>query len=189
MTRVTIPSELMTRVAAGEEKAFEELFRLTYRPLFSFLLSLTADQEKASDLMQETYLRVYISAGRYKDFGNPMAWIMKIGKNLFLMDRRKKENSIIYVENPGEVVPEIPFDSISDIEARETLRILFEILTPQERTIVTLHEISGFRNREIAELLELPIGTVLSKYYRAIGKMKKKAQEEGFTGEGDRDEQ
>ncbi|MBQ2845755.1 MAG: hypothetical protein IJE75_01280 [Firmicutes bacterium] len=114
MAKVTIPSDLMTRIAGRDEKAFEELYRLTYRPLFSFLLSLTADQEKARDLMQETYLSVFISAGQYRDQGNPMAWIMKIGKNLFLMDKRNRDSGLIYVEDPTESAPEIPFDNIGD---------------------------------------------------------------------------
>ncbi len=184
MTRVTIPSELMTRIAGGDEKAFEELYRLTYKPLFSFLLSLTADQEKAGDLMQETYLRVFVSASRYRDMGNPLAWIMKIGKNLFLMEKRKT-GSIVYVEDPAESAAEISFDSIEDREAKEMLQILFAVLSPEERIIVILHDMSGFRNREIAEILELPIGTVLSKYHRAIVKMRKKAQTEGLAEEKD----
>ena len=179
MAKVAIPSHLMPRIADGDEKAFEELYRLTYRPLFSFILSMTADEEKARDLMQETYLRVYVSAGRYRDLGNPLAWIMKIGKNLVLMDKRNKDSSLIFMEEPELNAPEISFDSITDMEARETLQLLFESLSAEERSIVSLHDLSGFRHREIAEILELPLGTVLSKYNRAVRKMRESFQAEG----------
>lgn len=182
MAKVTIPSDLMTRIAGRDEKAFEELYRLTYRPLFSFLLSLTADQEKARDLMQETYLSVFISAGQYRDQGNPMAWIMKIGKNLFLMDKRNRDSGLIYVEDPTESAPEIPFDNIGDYESREILQNLFEVLSTEERTIVVLHDLWGFRHREIAEILDVPTGTVLSKYHRSIKKLREKARSEGLGG-------
>lgn len=178
MSKVTVPSQLMARIADGDENAFEELYRLTYKPLFSFILSLTADEEKTRDIMQETYLNVYMSASRYRDKGNPLAWIMKIGKNIFLMEKRRKDSNIIFMEDPDSYVPGISYDSIENIEARETLQMLFESLTLQERSIVTLHDLSGFRHREIADILELPIGTVLSKYHRAVGKLKKKAQTE-----------
>ena len=180
MAKVVIPSDLMSRVAGGDEKAFEELYRLTYRPLFSFLLSLTADQESASDLMQETYLSVYVSAHKYREQGNPLAWIMKIGKNLFLMGKRRKDNNLIFLEDPGEGRQDIAFDSIEDGESRELLQMLFEILSQEERSIVTLHDLSGFKHREIAEILGLPVGTVLSKYHRATKKMRERAQEEGW---------
>jgi RNA polymerase sigma-70 factor (ECF subfamily) len=180
MAKVQIPSGLIGRIADGDEKAFEELYRLTYRPLFSFLLSLTADHESAKDLMQETYLSVFVSAHRYRERGNPLAWIMKIGKNLFLMKKRKRESGMIYLEDAGDTAPEIPYSMIEDIEARETLRSLFEVLGREERSIVALHDLSGFRHREIAEIMDLPVGTVLSKYNRAIRKMREYARREGW---------
>ncbi len=180
MAKAVISSDLMQRVASGDEKAFEELYRLTYRPLFSFLLSLTADQESAKDLMQETYLSIFVSAPKYREQGNPLAWIMKIGKNLFLMGKRSKESSTVFLEDSGESINEISFNSVEDIEARELLQTLFAILSREERSIVTLHDLSGFRHREIAEILEMPVGTVLSKYYRAVRKMREKARKEGW---------
>ncbi len=180
MAKATIPSDLMAKVASGDEKAFEELYRLTYRPLFSFLLSLTADQENARDLMQETYLSVFVSAKNYREQGNPLAWIMKIGKNLFLMGKRNKDNNIILLEDTDESFREISFNSIEDIETRELLQMLFMILSREERSIIALHDLSGFKHREIAEILEIPVGTVLSRYHRAIRKMREKARAEGW---------
>lgn len=165
-------SDLLFRVADGDEKAFEELYRLTYKPLFSFLVSLTTNLEDARDILQETYLKVFVSAHLYKNSGNPLAWIMKIGKNIFLMQERSHKNDFVYMDNRDAVPPEIPFDNISDFETRELIQELFQILTQQERSIIVLHEISGFKHREIADLLDLPLGTVLSKYNRAIRKLR-----------------
>ena len=174
MEKVAIPTDLLPRIAGGDEKAFEELYRITYRPVFSFLLSLTGNQDDARDLMQETYLKVFVSAHLYKERGNPLAWIMKIGKNLFLTERRNSKAGIIYLEDCREQQEDIHFDTITDVETRDLLRRLFALLTPEERIIVTLHDISGFKYREIAELTDLPLGTVMSKHHRAFRKLKEK---------------
>ena len=182
MGKVAIPPNLIPMVAAGDQNAFEELYRLTYRPLFSFLVSLTSNQEDASDLLQETYLKVYTSASRYTERGNSLAWIMKIGKNLFLMQQRSRKNDFVYLDDRDSGAAEIPFDNIADSETRTVIQEMFDALSREERTIVVLHEISGFKHKEIADLLELPLGTVLSKYNRAINKLRSQAD---LTENGD----
>ena len=175
MKQVMIPPELMRKVAEGDKQAFEQLYYLTYKPVFSFLLSLTMNREDAGDLLQETYLRVYGSAHLYRD-GNPMAWIMKIAKNLFLMDKRKKSAR---PESGGDTqqLAADDFSSIEDAETRILLEQLFEKLTQEEREIIVLHITGGFRHREIAKILDVPLGTVLSKYSRALKKLKASASE------------
>ena len=188
MRKIPLSSDLMVLVAKGDEKAFEDLYKATYRQLFSFLLSLTADQDTARDIMQETYLKVYVSAQKYRDKGNLLAWIMTIGKNQFLMQKRKEKGDVVYIDDSTDSIREMSFDGISDLEARETLEMMFRILSRQERCIVTLHDISGFKHREIAELIELPTATVISKYNRAMRKMREEAHEMGSTGDEDHNE-
>lgn len=170
MGKVHIPPELMQRIASGDDRAFEQLYRLTFRPVYSFLLSMTANHDDAMDILQETYIRVHGSAHLYREQGNPMAWIMTIARNLFLMEKRKRR--ALPVE-AGELAArdEPSFDDIADHETRMFLRELFENLTEEERTIVVMHAISGFRHREIAEIMDLPLGTVLSKYNRSMKKL------------------
>ena len=174
MNHVFIPADLLPKIAQGNKDAFEQLYQLTYKPVFSFLLSLTMNQDDAKDLLQETYLRVYGSAHLYHH-GNPMAWIMKIGKNLFLMEKRKKKpEPISDPENKKDV--RIDWDSVENVETRIFLEQLFQVLTEEEREIVVMHVTAGFRHREIAEILDIPIGTVLVKYNRAMKKLKKSAK-------------
>lgn len=182
MEKVAIPTDLLPRIAGGDEKAFEELYRLTYRAVFSFLLSLTANQDDARDLMQETYMKVFVSARLYQERGNPLAWIMTIGKNLFLMGSRKRKSGIVYLDDCTEWATDIPFDSVSDLETRDILRRLFAELSAEERSVVTLHDISGFTFREIAELLDIPHGTVMSKYHRAFSKLRERSKQTETKG-------
>ena len=175
MKQVLIPPDLLPRIASGDEEAFEQLYNLTYRPVFSFLLSLTMNQDDAKDLLQETYLRVYGCAHMYRE-GNPMSWIMKISKNLFLMDRRKRKPQPVFGGKSENHVP-VSLDCIEDVETRILLEQLFVKLTPEEREIVVMHITCGFRHREIAQILDKPLGTVLAKYNRAMKKLKKGADE------------
>ncbi len=171
MDKVLVPDLLMAQVAKGDHGAFEQLYILTYRPVYAFLLSLTLNQDDAKDLMQETYIRVHGSAHLYKGGGNVMAWIMKIAKNLFLMEQRKRCLEQVYLEDYMSAEGDIPFDDISRFETREFFKELFTKLDDDERNIVILHVVAGFKHREIAELLNHPVGTVTSKYKRAIAKL------------------
>ena len=176
MGKVHIPPDLMQQIASGDEQAFEQLYKLTFKPVYSFLLSMTANQDDAMDILQETYIRVHGSAHLYKEQGNPMAWSMTIARNLFLMEKRKKKAWPIETEELA-ARNEPSFDHIADHETKLFLKELFTNLSEEERTIVVMHAISGFRHREIAEIMNLPLGTVLSKYNRSMKKLATSARE------------
>lgn len=176
--KVYVPADLMGKVASGDDKAFEDLYYLTYKPLYSFLLALTKNHEDASDLMQETYIKVRGAAHLYKD-KNPMAWIMKIAKNEFLMNIRKNKNVryCSYEEYFNEV--SVNVDCIENAETRIYLEKLFKSIAADELEIIVMHTSMGMTHKEISQTLGLPLGTVLSKYHRVIKKLKKLGQEDG----------
>lgn len=118
--RVKIDEALFDRIARSDKEAFEELYRVTYKPVYAFLVSLTQNQEDAKDLLQDTYLKIYGASKQYVSKGNPMAWIMKIAKNEFLMDYRRKQR---IDSNPIEDVSiAIPFNQIENAENRMLLQ-------------------------------------------------------------------
>ncbi len=174
--KIMIPPDLMPRVAAGDEEAFEQLYNLTYRALFSFLLSLTKNKDDSRDIMQETYLRVFGSAHLYKDKGNPVAWIMKIAKNLYLMEKRKPVNRLHLSQDYDKLSESIPYDSIGTTERRIFLEQIFKILSDEERHIILLHLVSDLTFKDISDTLGMPLSTVTSKYQRALAKLNKIAK-------------
>ena len=95
--KVYIDERLFERIRQGEQDAFRELYEVSYRPLYAFLLSHTMNSEDAQDLLQDTYIQIYNNSHMYKEQGNPMAWMMKIAKNLFLMKCRKDKGSIMTI--------------------------------------------------------------------------------------------
>ncbi len=64
--RVQIDEEIFSKIEHGDEKAFEELYYLTYKPLYAFLLSLTLNKEDAEDILQETYVKVHGACHLYQ---------------------------------------------------------------------------------------------------------------------------
>lgn len=169
--KVHIDGRLFERVRMGEQDAFRELYEASYKPLYAFLLSYTLNAEDAQDLLQETYIQILTNCQMYHEQGNPMAWMMKIAKNLFLMKcRKEKEKRNVSLE---DVENELGFEDISGIENRMVLEKMFELLSEDDRNLIILHDVSGLKHREIAKLLDLPLGTVISKYRRGIRKLQK----------------
>ena len=135
---------------------------------------MTMSREDAEDLLQETYIKVRGACHLYQKKGNPMAWIMKIAKNLFLMKcRSEKGKEIVNIENYEE---QLCFSQIPSMEDRILLEQLFQSVSVEDRDIIIMHVIMGMKHREIAEILEQPVGTVLSRYHRAMKILKQRAK-------------
>ena len=118
---------------------------------------------------------LYAAAAGYRSSGKPMAWILTITRNLCLMKLRERQKTAglpredweRYLDSREEITP----------EDRLVLTQCMRRLNDQERQIVVLHAVSGFKHREIAELMELPVSTVLSKYRRALKKLRQSLEE------------
>lgn len=168
--KVYIDERLFERIRQGEQDAFRELYEISYRPLYAFLLSHTMDSEDAQDLLQDTYIQIYKNCHMYKEQGNPMAWMMKIAKNLFLMKCRKDKEAGI---NYDDLENELGFEDMSSADNRMVLEKMFELLSVDDRNLIILHDVSGMKHREIAKLMDLPLGTVIARYNRGIRKLRK----------------
>ncbi|MGN1206059.1 MAG: RNA polymerase sigma factor [Eubacterium sp.] len=174
--KVYIDEELFERIQGGDKDAFKKLYETSYKPLYAFLLSLTQNSEDAKDLMQDTYLQIYQKSHLYKQEGNPMAWIMKIAKNLFLMKYRKeKEKQFVCYD---DMENELGFAKLGDIENKILLETMFSELSAEDREIIVMHDVAGLKFKEIAVALQKPMGTVLARYNRNIRKLQKKYSKE-----------
>ena len=104
-----------------------------------------------------------------------MAWILKVTRNLSLMKLRENKKE---TELPQEDwIPQE--ESLSEKSINKiVMNAALEVLSQEERQIVVLHSVSGLRHREIAGIMEIPLSTTLSKYRRALVKLKKYLKEE-----------
>ncbi len=175
--KVSVDKRLFQQIRLGDPDAFKELYEQTYKPLYAFLLSYTQNREDAQDLLQDTFLQILKNCHQYQERGNPMAWMMTIAKNQFLSHCRKIKADTLNYE---DLEHELGFDAMGNADNRLMLEKMFALLSEEDRNLIILHDISGLKYKEIAELLELPIGTVLSRYHRGIRKLQKEFGERRF---------
>lgn len=160
----------LARMAEHDQSALAELYRKTSASVYGFALSILKNAHDAEDVLHDCYITAYSAAAGYRSAGKPMAWILTITKNLCLMKIRERSRQ--------SDMPEEDWDrwldsgDISTQEARLVLAEYMKRLSDVERQIVVLHAVAGFKHREIAEMLELPLSNVLSKYNRALKKLK-----------------
>ena len=160
---------LIQRIAHGDQSALAVLYERYREAVFGYALSVMRNREQAEDALQETFLQVWSAAQRYIPRGkNPTTWLLGITKNIARSMRRKQ------LPLMDEDAPEIPedLDRYLQVENRMVTRAVMAKLQDAEREIVMLHAVAGLKHREIAQLLEMPLSTVLSKYNRALKKLR-----------------
>ena len=145
--------------------------------VYSFALSILKNTSDAEDALHDCFLDIYQAAEHYRPQGKPMAWIFTIVRNRCLQKLRERTRTADIPSEDWE--PYLQSRESITPEDRLLIGTCMERLNQQERQIVVLHAVSGFRHREIAQLLQLPLPTVLSKYHRALKKLKKYVTEGG----------
>ena len=156
--------------ANKDSAALSNLYEAVSSPVFAFALSLLKNQQDAEDVLHDCLINVWETAGKYKSSGKPMAWIMTICRNLSLNLLKDRSRS-------ADIAPEdwercLQAAEHASSEDKLFLRACMLRLSDAERRVLVLHAVSGFKHRDIAEFLDMPLPTVLSKYSRAVKKLK-----------------
>ena len=161
---------LLLLTGQGNREAFGLLYAKTRGAVYALALSLLGDAHEAQDIAQDAYVRVWESAPSYRPQGSPMAWLLTVARNLARSRLRQSGRQTTLDEEAWNAIPAAP-PGVSP-EDRQVLQEALARLEPEERQIILLHALSGLKHREIAQLLELPLSTVLSKYHRGLKKLK-----------------
>ncbi len=164
---------LISRVADGEKDALAALYKTVATDVYAYALSKTKNKADAEDVLSDTFVQIYRYAKRYEKMGKPMAWILTIATNLINRQFNLKNRSVSLEENQ----PAVEVSHYVDSSEQKTINNLFvkemlDKLGEEEREVVVLHLVSGLKHREIAKMLNKPLSTILSKYNRAIAKLK-----------------
>ena len=168
--RAAVRDEDILAVARTGPDALRRLYEKTSKGVYAYALSLLKNAHDAEDVCQETFLSIYDKAGDYEPQGKPMAWIITVAKRHALTVLRK-ERGKSYIEEAEKANAEA-FSRTENTEQRLLLQAATEVLNDDERQIVMLKAVAGMKAREIGKILGMPLNTVLSKYHRAIGKMR-----------------
>ena len=157
-------------IAKEDATAFEALYEQTRTAVYGFALSVLKNTHDAEDVLQESFVRIHYGAKDYTPTGKPMAWIMTITKNLCMRKFRERKNLSDLPQEDWELY--IEANERMSVDDKLVIEQVMKTLSDEERQIVVLHALSGFKHREIAKMLDLPLATVLSKYHRALKKLK-----------------
>ena len=162
--------QLLIHIAGGEREALAELYQRTRSAVYGLALSYLKNAQDAQDLTQDVYVQVWDRAEQYRLIGSPMGWLLAVCRNLCLMRLRREERHASLSEEEWDAIPAQKCGL--DADERALLQGALASLADEERRIVLLHAVTGLKHRELAALLELPLPTVLSKYHRALKKMR-----------------
>ena len=168
--RAAVRDEDILAVARNGPDALRRLYEKTSKGVYAYALSLLKNAHDAEDVCQETFLSIYDKAGDYEPQGKPMAWIITVAKRHALTVLRKERGKSYIAE--AEKANAEAFSRTENTEQRLLLQAATEVLNDDERQIVMLKAVAGMKAREIGKILGMPLNTVLSKYHRAIGKMR-----------------
>jgi RNA polymerase sigma-70 factor (ECF subfamily) len=169
--------------AATDEQALRERFERDVLPLLPSLygaaLRMTRNPADAEDLVQETYLRAFRGFAGFQEGTNLKAWLYRILTNSFINTYRKKQRQPQTVDGPDDIDEWYLFDrlgarnveSSAEDEVLESLpdddvKAALESLPENFRLPVLLADVEGFSYKEIAEIMDTPIGTVMSRLHR-----------------------
>ena len=166
--------ELMAGLAAGDRDSLAQLYHRTRAAVYGLALSILGSGHDAEDVTQDTYVTAWEKCHLYRPQGTPMAWLLTITRNLARMKLRDRGRTQDLGEEQWHAIP-AQSPSVTP-EDRAVLEAALSILSDQERQIVVLYAADGLKQRKIAKLLELPLPTVLSKYRRALSKLKTKLE-------------
>jgi len=166
---------------------------MEYMPsLYSAALRMTRNPADAEDLVQETYLRAYRGFGSFEQGTNLKAWLYRILTNTFInryraAKRRPDETDLEEVEDlylyrrlgglEGARASRSAEDELLDLLTESEVREALESLPEQFRMAVLLADVEGFSYKEIAEILDIPIGTVMSRLHRGRRTLQKRLYE------------
>lgn len=166
---------VIQKIAVGNASAIGELYDLVKNDVFAFALSKMGNKSDAEDIMQDTFINIYKHATQYVPHGKPMAWIITIELNLIRRHFQITKRTTSLEEIKDFSVGEHTFEQ--KVVNDEFLVKLLSILNEEEREIISLHIVSGFKHREISMVLKKPLSTVLSRYNRAIKKLQQYVKE------------
>jgi RNA polymerase sigma-70 factor (ECF subfamily) len=184
--------ELATLAAKGREGAFRELLTRYERPVFSLIYRMVRDRTLAEDLAQEAFIRAFNAIGSYNTSYKFSNWIFKIANNHTIDYLRKRKLDTVSIHGSPHATTaeemnqtrlvlesgdESPHDLVEHRELGDQIETAIGSLREEYRTVILLRHVEGYAYDEIAEIMDLPLGTVKTYLHRARNELKKMLQD------------
>jgi RNA polymerase sigma-70 factor, ECF subfamily len=179
--------DLAALAAQGRERAYRELLSRYERPVFSLVFRMVRDRNVAEDLAQEAFIRAFNAIDSYNPAYKFSNWIFKIANNHTIDFLRKRRLDTVSIHGSPhassaqeeartslvvESTDERPDAFVENRELGGQIERAIGALRPEYRTVVLLRHVEGYSYEEIAEAMELPLGTVKTYLHRARNELK-----------------
>ena len=170
----------LIKIAKGDMEALEDVYNQTRKGVFNLVLPMVRDYYLAEDVTEQTYVLIYERAKQYQKGTSPINWILTIAKNLALKEIEKNNREIVTDFQEGENSNLVFENAPSEYDTPIT-NLANQVLSPEEYQILMLHAVSEYKHREIADILNIPLGTVTWKYNEAVKKLKQAIKKGGYN--------
>jgi RNA polymerase sigma-70 factor (ECF subfamily) len=158
--------ELVERCRSGDERAFQELVERFKDLVFALIARTIQDRSRAEDLAQDVFLRIHRGLPYFRGEARLSTWIYRIVSNVCLQEHARPAARSID-EKPARAVLSATDRRFSDLEVRDRLEKAIARLAPHYRLLIAAHYLDGVQYEELAEALQLPLGTVKTQLHRA----------------------
>jgi len=179
--------EFVARALKGDESAYGELLERFRRPVFSLIYRMIGDREQAEDLAQESFVKAFNNLDSYNPHYRFSSWLFKIANNHAIDHLRRARLSTVSIHGSPhaanlereeetrivlEATDESPEQEILALELGGEIESAIAVLRPEYRTAVILRHVENRPYEEIAEIMEVPIGTVKTFLHRARAELR-----------------
>jgi RNA polymerase sigma-70 factor (ECF subfamily) len=175
----TTEAEAIERAKQGDEAAFEILYQMHKRRVYSLCLRMVSNPAQAEDLAQEAFLQLFRKVGTFRGESAFSTWLHRMTVNVVLMNLRKKGLPVVSLEETIETDEESQKKELGgeDLKLagsldRLQLQRAIEKLPPGYKTIFVLHDVEGFEHNEIATMVGCSIGNSKSQLHKARLKLR-----------------
>lgn len=174
--------EIVALAREGREAAYRELVRRYERPVFSLVLRMVRDRQLAEDLAQETFVKALNAIATYRPEYKFSSWIFKIANNAAIDHLRRREVNTLSLDGAPNATSQDDIEAtalqvgdktetpLAELESRElgsAIERAIGQLRPEYRSCILLRHVEGLAYEEIAQMLDLPLGTVKTYIHRA----------------------
>jgi RNA polymerase sigma-70 factor (ECF subfamily) len=158
--------DTVVRAQAGDPSAFDALYESNVPRVYAICLRMTADRELAEELTQDVFVRAWRRIRTFRGASAFSSWIHRVAVNLVLDHRRRHRNR--RPESTGlDAVQSVIADTESDPIERMALEAAVASLPERARMALVLHAVEGYKYEDIAEMMDVSVGTVKSHIHRA----------------------
>ncbi len=177
--------ELLDRSRRGDRRAFGQLVVVYQDRLFNAILRMVGDRDEAAELTQETFTRGLASLDTFRGDSAPYTWLFRIGMNLAISRLRKEHRRRTFsLDRPGQfnghgrgdgqasglvdrMRQQQPMAALEQRERAEQVVMALGRIDPDYRAVLVMRDVEGFDYQQMADVLDVPLGTLKSRLFRA----------------------